>query len=337
MNEESDMNELKVLAPAKVNLFLGIGARREDGYHQAQSILHALALHDVLSMRWVPKGQFAKGFMNDDGTYDLETWDEGGFSVGIETQWREGMEPIEIPLRENLAARAAMELARACGFPGEGYLRMRMEKHIPAQAGLGGGSSDAAAALVGCAHLWGIDRDDARVEQVARSLGADVAFFLRGGCGVYANRGDVFERSLPARKDSVLLVIPEGGVSTGQAYKLFDDNPQVIPDDLAAKAAQASSAAEVPLFNNLAPASEQLLAPLAKVREWAAAQEGIRDVLLSGSGSATFCVCDNPEVALRLAVEARMEGWSTRVTNFSSLRASILPTKDRTNLGASRV
>ena len=331
------MNDLKVLAPAKVNLFLGIGRKREDGYHDALTILHALALHDTLTFTVVPAGGLVKGLTREDGTYDLETVEEEGLAIGVETLWREGMEPVEIPVADNLVTKAALGLARACGFPWKGYLRISVEKHIPAQAGLGGGSTDAAATLVGCAQLWGIDREDPRLAEVARSLGADVAFFLQGGCGAYGDRGDVFERSLRSRKDSVLLVIAEGGVSTGQAYGAFDQDPQPIREDLLQRAQKATMAAEVPVFNNLAPASEQVLPELVKVREWAMAADGITDVLLSGSGSATFCICENLQTAFSLAVEARAQGWSTRVTTFSSLKAAALPQRQSTNLGATRV
>ena len=331
------MIDLRVLAPAKVNLFLGIGEKRDDGYHDALSILHALALHDTLVFTAVPEGAFVQGLMRDDGTFDLETIDEEGLHVGVDIKWCEGMEPQEIPLADNLVAKAALELARACGFPWKGYLRIGVEKHIPAQAGLGGGSSNAAATLVGCAQLWGIDIEDPRVEEVARSLGADVAFFLKGGCGAYGDRGDAFLRSLRSRKDSVLLVIPEGGVSTGAAYNTFDENPQDIPADLRKQADEADWAAHVPIFNNLAPAAEALLPELVKVREWAQAAEGISDVLLSGSGSATFCVCEDLQTAFKLAVEARSCGWQTRVTAFSSLKAAALPSANQTNIGATRV
>lgn len=331
------MNDLRVLAPAKVNLFLGIGEKRDDGYHDALSILHALALHDTVAFTAVPEGVFVQGLMRDDGTFDLETIEEEGLHVGVDIKWCEGMEAQEIPLADNLVAKAALALARACDFPWKGYLRITVEKHIPAQAGLGGGSSNAAATLVGCAQLWGIDLEDPRIEEVARSLGADVAFFLKGGCGAYGDRGDAFLRSLKSRKDSVLLVIPEGGVSTGAAYRTFDENPQEIPGDLRKQADKADRAADVPVFNNLAPAAEALLPELVKVREWAQATEGILDVLLSGSGSATFCICENLQTAFNLAVEARAHGWQTRVTAFSSLKAAALPQSNRTNLGATRV
>ena len=328
---------ITVLAPAKVNLFLGIGPRREDGYHDAVSVMQALMLHDTLSFTMIPTGAYVKGLMYDDGTLAFETIEEGGLSVGIETLWREGMEECEIPLEENLVTRAVFALARAFDFPMKGGLRISVEKHIPMQAGLGGGSADAAATLVGCAALWGINREDPRLDEVARSLGADVAFFLHGGCGVYGGRGDVLERTLAPRKDSVLLVIPEGGVSTAEAYRTFDQDPQEVTPELHAQVDAAAVAAEIPLFNNLAPAAEQLLPELSAVREWAAGADGVVDVLLSGSGSASFCVCKDPETALRLAVDARAKGWRTRVTNFTSLRASVLPQSNQTNLGATRV
>ena len=133
------------------------------------------------------------------------------------------------------------------------------------------------------------------------------------------------------------MVIPEGGVSTGQAYSTFDESPQPIPADAREQAERAKRASHVPIFNNLAPASEQVLPELAEVRAWAQAADGISDVLLSGSGSATFCVCDDMQTAFGLAVDARAKGWVTRVTSFSSMKATILPRRQGTNLGATRV
>lgn len=332
------MESLKVLAPAKVNLFLGIGEQQADGYHQLTSVFHALALHDMLSFTALPEGAFAKGLVREEGGFDLETLEEGGLSVGVETLWREGMQAEDIPLKDNLVTKAVFGLARACDFPWKGYLRVSVEKHIPSKAGLAGGSSDAAAALLGCAALWGIDAQDARLQAVAQQLGADVAFFLRGACGLYEGRGDIFEHAIEPRRDSVLLVLPEGSVSTAEAYSRFDLNPRAIPEDLLARARSAKMAEEVPLFNNLASASERILADLSLVRGWTESQAGITEALLCGSGSATFCVCKDPETALKLAVEARAEGWNTRVTSFSSLRATVMPQQDRsTNIGATRV
>ena len=87
-----------------------------------------------------------------------------------------------MPAADNLAFKAADRLSRAVGRDLPEAIQLRIEKHIPAQGGLGGGSSNAAAVLVGLAKAWGLAADDERVADVARSLGADVAFFLHGGC-----------------------------------------------------------------------------------------------------------------------------------------------------------
>lgn len=331
------MQTLRVLAPAKVNLFLGIGQRDDEGYHEAVSVLHALMLHDTLSFYFVPSEQIAYEKEFSPALFDLETCEDGDLAIGVETLWREGMDPVDIPVADNLAARAVLSFARAYGLSPKGFLRINIEKHIPLQAGLGGGSSDAAAALVACAHLWGIALEDGELHEIARSLGADVAFFLQGACGVYSGRGDVFEHALEPRKDDVLLVVPPGGVSTAEAYRVFDEDRQPVPADAESSALAASRAAEVPLFNNLQVAAHKLLPALDEVSAWAKGAEGVREHLLSGSGAAVFCVCESPDAALRLAVDARAHGWRTRVTSFAKLKAQLLPQDKQTNLGATRV
>lgn len=320
------METIKIVAPAKVNLFLGIGEKREDGYHRALSIMHALAIHDTLTMLAIPAGAYAADFVRGDG-YDLPTVEEQGLFVGIEAKWHEALDELSIPLDENLIAKAVFALARALDYPWKGYLRVSIDKHIPAAAGLGGGSSDAAAALVGAAHVWGVASDDPALEQAAREVGADVPFFLRGGCGVYRNRGDEFVRDLTPRKDNVALVIPEGGVSTAAAYNAFDEHPCALTAEMLKAASAAPDAASVPLFNNLAPAAETLLPELSAVRAWLLEQPGVQEALLTGSGAATYAVCENHEAALRLTVAAQQQGYRARATTFSGLRAAMVPSR----------
>lgn len=202
---------------------------------------------------------------------------------------------------------------------------MRIEKHIPTQGGLGGGSSDAAAVLVGLAQRWGLAPDDDRVEEVARSLGADVAFFLRGGCAQLGGAGEAFRRSLASSSQAVVLVKPSEGVSTAEAYRTFDEHPVAVPPALLETAAAAAAAADVPLFNNLAPAAEALLPELAEVRAWLAERAGVDAVLLSGSGSATFALVGSFSEASRIATEATSRGWWARPTTLSGLRAARVP------------
>lgn len=300
---------LKVIAPAKVNLFLDVGARRADGYHEVVSIMHALTLHDVLYLRTRPGA-------NEPGA---------GLDVELTCCACEGLPELDVDAEHNIVVRAARALARRIGRAGDETLSIRLEKHIPAQAGLGGGSADAAAALVGCAQLWGLSADDERVEQTARELGADVPFFLHGGCACLTGAGDEFSHTLSPMKGFVVLVKPEGGVSTPQAYRAFDEAPVRIDAADAARARAARDAAEVPLRNNLAPASESLMEQLASMRAWLAERFGSDAVLLAGSGAATFALCDSFAQAGRIASEAQALGWWSRATTFGPVRAAVVP------------
>ena len=202
---------LKVIAPAKVNLHLAIGAKRADGYHEAATVMHALNLHDVVYLR---------RSMPDEQPADCRA---GSGRVVPTVHMVAGDPSIVLPelsSADNLAARAVVVLADALQLPEDATnLQIRIEKSIPAQAGLGGGSTNAAAALVGAARLWSLPADDPAIEQVAKTLGADVAFFLRGGCAYLEGTGDTFVHALQPSKQAVALVKPEGGVSTAQAYR----------------------------------------------------------------------------------------------------------------------
>lgn len=298
----------KVLAPAKVNLHLAIGARRDDGYHEAATVMHALALHDVVYARRV------------------DDWAEAPDSVVASCRMVASDPSIELPelvAGDNIAAQAVERLAEALGAEAATPpVELRIEKSIPAQAGLGGGSSDAAAALVGAAAIWGISPDHPAIEQTARELGADVAFFLHGGCAYLEGTGDEFVHSLEPAKTAVVLVKPDGGVSTAEAYRAFDEAPAFADSELAAQVAAARAADEVALFNNLAPASEGLLPELAEARSWLVGQEGVEGTLLSGSGAATFALCESFAAATRIVACARARGWWSRATALSSLRAA---------------
>lgn len=307
-NIRTDMRAVKAIAPAKVNLHLGVGEAGEDGFHAVRTVLQAVSLHDVLFLRSEPGEPGA------------------GLSIELSCTYH-GVDAASIEPEKNLAYRAVESLSRALGRTGDETVTMLLEKHIPLQAGLGGGSSDAAAALVGAARMWGVPADDGRLEEVARALGADVVFFLHGGCGLYEGRGDVFVRSLEPSRRTLVLVKPDAGVPTADAYRAFDERPEFVPDAEREALESAGKAEDVALFNNLASAAERLVPELAEVREWLSAQEGVCDVLLSGSGAATFAVCESFESACAVATEARKRGWWSRTTSCSSARAAIVPNR----------
>lgn len=300
-------NVTKIISPAKVNLVLAVGEKQENGFHEVQTIMHSLALHDTLSMRR----------FDDEGSGD-------GLQVMLKCESSFTIDPLLIKAEENIAYKAVVELAKALGRTQDETIEMILNKVIPAEAGLGGGSSNAAAALVGAATLWGVGVEDERVQEVASRLGADVSFFLKGGCARLSGKGDVFEAQLEPRSGFVLLVRPDAGVSTGKAYAAFDEDPVLPSSEYLSSIAALDAAADVSLYNNLEKAACSVTPVVAQVLEWGRAAAGEENVVLCGSGSAVCCIFDSYQAACEASVEARKHEWWTRVTSFSPLGAAIV-------------
>ena len=300
-------NVTKIISPAKVNLVLAVGEKQESGFHEVQTIMHSLALHDTLSMRR----------FDDEGSGD-------GLQVMLKCESSFTIDPLLIKAEENIAYKAVVELAKALGRTQDETIEMILNKVIPAEAGLGGGSSNAAAALVGAATLWGVGVEDERVQEVASRLGADVSFFLKGGCARLSGKGDVFEAQLEPRSGFVLLVRPDAGVSTGKAYAAFDEDPVLPSSEYLSSVAALDAAADVSLYNNLEKAACSVTPVVAQVLEWGRAAAGEENVVLCGSGSAVCCIFDSYQAACEASVEARKREWWTRVTSFSPLGAAIV-------------
>lgn len=300
-------NVTKIISPAKVNLVLAVGEKQESGFHEVQTIMHSLALHDTLSMRR----------FDDEGSGE-------GLQVMLKCESSFTIDPLLIKAEENIAYKAVVELAKALGRTQDETIEMILNKVIPAEAGLGGGSSNAAAALVGAATLWGVGVEDERVQEVASHLGADVSFFLKGGCARLSGKGDVFEVQLEPRSGFVLLVRPDAGVSTGKAYAAFDEDPVLPSSEYLSSIAALDAAADVSLYNNLEKAACSVTPVVAQVLEWGRAAAGEENVVLCGSGSAVCCIFDSYQAACEASVEARKHEWWTRVTSFSPLGAAIM-------------
>ena len=345
---------IKLVAPAKVNLLLAIGARRDDGYHEVENIMHALALHDTLYLHTeaLTDDELARAAADLAEAYQTAAECEGATDapdgrrrlaraaalvaaqavggpadnvlVSIDLADRTGQNLV-VPAADNLAFKAADRLARALGRTAPEKISLRIEKYIPAQGGLGGGSSNAAAVLVGLAQQWNVAADDPRVLEVAQGLGADVAFFLHGGCALLEGAGEREAHRLTPSNHALVLVKPPTGVSTAEAYRRFDENPQPVPEVVLEVARSAREAAEVPLANNLGPAAESLLPVLVDIRTWLTEAVGAQNVLLCGSGATTFALVDSFDTARTLATQASARGWWGRPTNLSGLRAAVVP------------
>ena len=181
-------------AHAKINLTLRILGARPDGYRELRTTFQTLALHDTLTFHFEP------------GPLRLESTDPAC--------------PVDAA---NLVWRAAEGVWAAAGRRGEPEgVRIHLTKRIPMQSGLGGGSSDAAAALLVLAAAWRVPRPAARLPAIAASLGADVPFFLRGGTALGVGRGDVIYPLPDFPATWVTLVVPAFGVSTADAYRWWD-------------------------------------------------------------------------------------------------------------------
>ena len=178
-------------AHAKLNLDLRVLDRREDGYHELRTIFQTIALHDTVVIEETPRQRFS--LVGDGSTMPLDA--------------------------SNLAWKAAAALWKALGRKGEpAGVRLTIRKRIPSQAGLGGGSSDAAAALIGLQRVWRASLRAPDLLSLAATLGADVPFFLVGGTALGLARGDDLYPLIDLPPRDVVIVRPSFGVSTRDAY-----------------------------------------------------------------------------------------------------------------------
>jgi 4-diphosphocytidyl-2-C-methyl-D-erythritol kinase len=187
------MQSINVKAPAKVNTILRVLGRRPNGYHDLQMAMVPLSLHDEIELSAIPSGIE----LSIDGTSD------------------EGMCGPR-----NLAWRAADLMIRESGH--EGGVRIALTKHVPVAAGLGGGSSDAAAVLRGLNELWNLGWAPRRLAELGKGLGADVPFFCYGGCAWVEGIGDRVEVYQSFPKVPFLLINPNFAVATPWVYQQWD-------------------------------------------------------------------------------------------------------------------
>jgi 4-diphosphocytidyl-2-C-methyl-D-erythritol kinase len=269
---------------AKINLTLRVLGRRTDGYHEIETVFQTVTLHDRLT--------FAA---RDDGRIEL-VCDAPG-----------------IPCDEtNLVHRAAIALRRRYGM-GRGA-RINLEKKIPAGGGLGGGSSNAAVALVGLARLWELETDRRALAEIGATLGADVPFFLTGGTALGTGRGTDIHALPDAPPQQLLIVTPPIEVSTAAAYKSLNAHTltkAVAPANLAVSRAQAeiSDLSQAVLRNDFEPVVYGLHPEIARVRD-ALTAAGASGALLSGSGASVFGLFENAEQRDGARVSLRVEsGW----------------------------
>ena len=271
-------------AAAKVNLALEVLGKRDDGYHDVATVMQAVDLSDRLAF---------------EPSDDLELVTAS---------------PEVPPDGTNLVMRAARALTDAAHVARGA--RMTLIKRIPVAAGLGGGSSDAAATLVGLDRLWGLGWPVERLEEVAVTLGMDVPFFLRGGAALATARGDRLE-SVESRPLALVLVNPGVPVSTAEAYgrvtsAMYTDGTQAreLARSLGTRGATRVAAA---LYNGLAAAVVPIRPEIERMRA-AVLAAGALGALMSGSGPTVFGVARSFEHARQLRARLTRGSWACWAT-----------------------
>jgi 4-diphosphocytidyl-2-C-methyl-D-erythritol kinase len=271
-------------APAKINLGLEVIRRREDGFHDINTLFIPIDLYDELLM--APRS---------DGTIELRV--EGNAELGAGS--------------DNLCVRAATALQEHCGGKQRG-LDMELIKHIPMGAGLGGGSSDAAAALRGATRLWGCEDIDNRIlRDVALSLGSDVPFFLDDGVAQASSRGELLRRLDLELPFAILLINPGIHVPTPWAYSQVGRIGERAASDLPALLAEGVRDPEIlrrNVVNDFEPAIFSAHPVLAAIKH-RLYDAGALFALMSGSGSTMFGLFPNADIA-REAVGYFKEYWN---------------------------
>jgi len=283
-----------VRAPGKLNLFFEVGEVQPDGYHDVASAYQAVSLYEDV---WAER---AEDFtLSVTGSVDVS---------GVPEDDR------------NLALRAARMVAKESGHTGGVHLEI--VKHVPVQGGMGGGSADAAAALVACDALWGADLGSARLQQLAARLGADVPFALLGGTAVGTGRGDQLSPALAKGRFDWVVVVADGGLSTPRVYEQLDElraggaafdiapstrAPRIDPGVLHALRAGDAAALAAHARNDLQVAALSLRPDLRDVLELGEGA-GALIGMVSGSGPTLAFLADGPEAALELQVTLAASG-----------------------------
>jgi 4-diphosphocytidyl-2-C-methyl-D-erythritol kinase len=293
MSFAATTDSVRVRAPGKINVYLGVGGKHDDGYHALATVFQAVSLYEDVIARHA-----------DD------------FSITVS-----GVEDVDsVPLDDrNLAMRAAKLLATATEYTGGVALEIR--KSVPVAGGMGGGSADAAAALVACDALWGTGLSPARMHDLAARLGADVPFALHGGTAVGTGRGDQLNPALARGRFDWILVTSDEGLSTPVVYERLD----ILRDEEGALADDPPLSLDVPipvlqalrsgdpvqlaegLFNDLQAAAVFERPDLEDVIR-RGVEAGALQGIVSGSGPTIALLCPDPETAQDVQTTLREAG-----------------------------
>lgn len=282
-----------VRVPAKVNLHLGVGPLRDDGFHDLVTVYQALSLYD--DVRLSPSSEL-RVTTRGDGAADVP---------GDST---------------NLAARAVAEVARRADRSPR--VAIDIDKRIPVAGGMAGGSADAAGALVGAVNLWGLDIGRDELTEIAAGLGSDVPFALHGATALGTGRGEQLMPILARGEFHWVLAIARSGLSTPAVYGELDrlrgnrsvsDVEARRPDDLMAALTSGDPRTVAPLLHNDLQPAALSLQPVLRRTLRAGIDAGALNGIVSGSGPTCAFLCADETSAVNVAAELSGAGVARAV------------------------
>jgi 4-diphosphocytidyl-2-C-methyl-D-erythritol kinase len=283
---------VRVRVPAKINLSLGVGAVRADGFHELATVYQALSLFDYVDI--------------------TDRRDGRGLKLRVA-----GRESASVPVGDgNLAWKAAELAAASFGQPTD--LTIVIDKGIPVAGGMAGGSADAAGVLHALAWLWAADgaaeTSRAELEALAAELGSDVPFALVGGTAVGTGRGERVVPAMTSGEFHWVLALSDGRLSTPEVYSAFDTmtptiigHPAVNSAVMRAVRTGDALALGLALHNDLQPAAIAMMPPLAMLLELGP-EHGALGAMVSGSGPTCGFLVPDTDTALELAVALSSSG-----------------------------
>lgn len=257
---------MQFLAPAKVNLSLRVLRRREDGFHEIETLMAPVAIFDTL---------------------EIERRSEGGLEFLCS-------DPALPAGGDNLVVRAVHSFCGARGLAPD--LRIELKKQIPHGAGLGGGSSDAAATLLALDHLYETRLPRAELARIAATLGSDIPFFIWQSAAWCRGRGEIVEPCTLPRALPLILMKPPFPVPTPWAYKRWSDSLEIPGLSYAPQPFDWGA-----LVNDLERPVFEKFIQLAEMKRWLLEQSEVVGALMSGSGSTMFAVLRDKALGLALA------------------------------------
>jgi 4-diphosphocytidyl-2-C-methyl-D-erythritol kinase len=246
---------MQLESPAKINLFLRILGRRLDGYHELASLFQAIDLADILHFK--------------ESNNDILTCSNSSLAVN----------------HDNLVFKARNLFRSKTGI--SQHFTIHLEKNIPIQAGLGGGSSNAATTLWGLNELCGRPASEEQLCQWSSEIGSDIPFFLSQGTAYCTGRGEILRPCISLPKQNVTIIKPQKGLSTPKVFNILKTH--LLPSRDPEKALQSFYHGDPNYFNDLEIPAFELMPELCKLKQ-KLENSGFTTVLMSGTGSSFFCL-----------------------------------------------